>query len=553
MNILQGTQRLTEIVTTFARFGFSPWIEKIRLQNYLRPSLNQELPLSSRQLKDLPLPQRLRLAFEALGPTFIKFGQILANRQDLLPEAYIESFQQLQDQVTPCPFAEIEAIIKAELGKKFEEVLAIDPFPLGSASIAQVHRAKLHSGEDIVLKVQKPEVAERIREDLYLLKVLGRLLHDHVSDLQSFGLPHLIDEFADSLQGELQFYTEANQIQKFSRLFPREERKNLTDTELLIPKVHWNYCTQKVLALGFIEGHPLSHKEALYGWSEGERTALAEVLLKNYLEQVFVHGFFHGDLHPGNVLLTPTRQWALIDFGTMGRLNARTKWAVMKMLKALAEEDYDQLASEYVFVCPFSDKVVVERFANGLSHTLAPYYGLELNHLDAGQLLLKTARLAAKEGLQVPRELLLFFKSLMGIESVIRSIDKNFDILPTALAFAQSESSQSLSQEEWKKTWQNMAKDSEYFIKELPRLLHFLLKRWNSPQHEWSVTGRGFVELAQAYTKIAWAIFGGLLSLALIIALSALSLFQPQFTSTPLFVFLLLVLVFIVGSTWWRL
>ena len=552
MNILQGTQRLTEIVTTFARFGFSPWIEKVKLQNYLRPNLNQEITTPSGSLKELTLPHRLRLAFEALGPTFIKFGQILANRQDLLPESYIDAFQQLQDQVTPCAFPEIERIIKAELGERFDDLDSINPIPLGSASIAQVHWAQLRSGEPIVLKVQKPEVAERIQEDLYLLKILGKLLHEHINDLQSFGLPHLIDEFADSLQGELLFYTEANQIQKFSRLFAQENKDgNLSYP--LIPKVYGQYCTRKVLALGFIEGLALSHKSALQGWSDSERKTLAESVLKNYLEQVFVFGFFHGDLHPGNVIITSSKQWALIDFGTMGRLSARTKWAVMNMLKALAEEDYDQLASEYVFICPFSDQVVIERFANGLRRTLAPYHGLELNHLDAGQLLLKTARLAAKEGLQVPRELLLFFKSLMGIEATIRCIDKNFDTLPTALAFAHSESARSSHQEQWKKTWLNMAKDSEYFIKELPRLLHFLLKRWNSPQHEWSLSGRGFAELAHAYNKMAWAIFGGLLAAALILAISFITLLQPQFTSSPLYIFLIAMLVLVVGSTWWRL
>lgn len=514
-NTLKNTARVSEIISVFAAFGFTPWIKKLKLTKLIKPI--GEHP----ELLQAPLAERLRIAFEHLGPTFIKFGQILSTRHDLLPAAYLEALEKLQDQVSPVGFTELESLLKAQLGPELmTRFKSIDPKPLGSASIAQVHRATLVSGEAIVLKIQKPDVVTKIREDLRILMLLSELIHNSIPELRSFGIPDLVAEFAEGLSKETEFYLEANNIRKFQTLFA----DHLT---LKLPNVFWEFTTDKVLALEELKGLPLSQPKAL-NTPQLDPKALAKDILGNYLEQVFAHGFFHGDLHPGNVLVLENSQFGLIDFGMTGRLSHKTKMAVIKMLQALASEDYESLAVEYIHLSPFDERIVPERFANGLAQVLSPYYGLNLKNVNVGELLLKTAQLAAREGLHIPRELLVFFKSLVGIESVIRKLDPGFDFLTGSLEFASQDETQDLTWTEWRKGLGFLMKDSEHLVKDFPKQIHFLLKKWNSPQFEFKIGGRALEGLRYQAYSISLAIFWGFISLGLLLSLSLFVIFDKH-------------------------
>jgi ubiquinone biosynthesis protein len=514
-NTLKNTARLSEIISVFARFGFTPWIKKLKLTKLIKPIETHP------ELLDATLPERLRIAFEHLGPTFIKFGQILATRHDLLPSSYIESFEKLQDQVSPIAFSELKATLNQELGNTLDaRIQEIDPNPLGSASIAQVHRARLVTGESIVLKIQKPDVVLKIREDLRILMLLSDLIYHNIPELKTFGIPDLVAEFAECLSKETEFYLEANNIQKFKSLFQDDEH-------LKLPNVFWEFTTDKVLALEELKGLPLSQPQALK--IEGlNTTTLAKRILKNYLEQVFIQGYFHGDLHPGNVLILENNQFGLIDFGMTGRLSHKTKMAVIKMLQALANEDYESLALEYIHLSPFDERIIPERFANGLAQVISPYYGLNLKNVNVGELLLKTAQLAARERLQIPRELLVFFKSLVGIESVIRKLEPEFDFLTASLEFAKNEDTQDHAFTEWRKDIGFLLKDSEHLVKDFPKQIHFLLKKWNSPQFEFKLGGRALEGLRYQIYSVSLAIFWGLISLGLILSISLFVIFDRQ-------------------------
>jgi len=538
-NTLKNTARLSEIISVFASFGFTPWVKKLKLTKLIKPIGAHP------ELLEATLPERLRIAFEHLGPTFIKFGQILATRHDLLPVTYIESLEKLQDQVSPIAYEEIQATLSIELGNDLgSRFKSIDPKPLGSASIAQVHRAILVTGEHIVLKVQKPDVVSKIREDLRILILLSELIHNKIPELKYFRIPDLVAEFAEGLSRETEFYLEANNIRKFQSLFQGHER-------LKVPQVYWEFTTDKVLALEELKGLPISQPQALRVAGLDSRY-LTEQILKNYLEQVFIHGFFHGDLHPGNVLVLEGNQFGLIDFGMTGRLSHKTKMAVIKMLQALANEDYESLAIEYIHLSPFDERIVPERFANGLAQVISPFYGLNLKSVNAGELLLKTAQLAAKEGLHIPRELLVFFKSLVGIESVIRKLEPNFDFLSSSLEFATQEKTQDLKFSEWRKGLSFLVKDSEHLVKDFPKQIHFLLKKWNSPHFEFKLGGRALEVLTYRAYSISLAIFWGLISLALIISLSLFVIFA-QGNSHNWVMGILIALGLIIASTHFRM
>jgi ubiquinone biosynthesis protein len=563
-NTLKNTARLSEILSVLASFGFTPWIKKLKLTKFITPlGKHPELLNSS-------MPERLRIAFEHLGPTFIKFGQILATRPDLLPLNYIESLEKLQDQVKPLPFGDLKKILSQELGDKLvTRIKTIEEYPLGSASIAQVHRASLVTGESVVLKIQKPDVVTKIREDLRILIFLSHLVHDNIPEFQSFGIPELVLEFAEGLSKETEFYLEANNIRKFQLLFspqtgdetpghtdskkdpldsPSEDplddpskasSKGSSETSseeslhtslhvsLKVPQVYWDLTTDRVLVLEELKGLPLSQPQALKtkGLNPQE---LSQALLENYLEQVFIHGFFHGDLHPGNVLILENNRFGLIDFGMMGRLSHKTKVATAKILHCLATEDYESLAIEYIHLSPFDEKIIVERFASGLSQVLSPYYGLNLNNVNVGDLLLKTAHLASKEGLHIPRELLILFRSLVGIESIIRKLDSNFDFLTGILKFANETRTQELSWTEWKKSVEFLAKDSEHLIKDFPKQIHFLLKKWTSPYFELKLGGTELKQLNEQLRHLSFSLFWGLISLGLILSLSLFVIFDKH-------------------------
>lgn len=510
---LKNTARLSEIISVFASCGFTPWIKKLKLTKFASPIKQHP------ELTQSALPERLRIAFEHLGPTFIKFGQILATRHDLLPAAFIQSFEKLQDQANIVGFTEIQNILAEELGPDYSARFThIEAAPLGSASIAQVHRAQLLTGEKIVLKVQKPRSVIMIKEDLRILMLLSQLAHDSIPELQSFRLPDLVAEFAEALSRETEFLLEANNIRKFSDNFKES-------TYLKVPKVYWEFTSDRVLALEELEGKPLSQSAALK-MPGLDLDTCGKHLLTNYLEQVFIHGYFHGDLHPGNVLILKDSQFGLIDFGMMGRLSHKTKLAVIKMLQSLAQEDYESLATEYIHLSPFDERVLPERFAQGLQHLISPYFGLNLKNVNVGELLLSTAQMAAKEGLRIPRELLVFFKSLVGIESVIRKLNPEFDFLKSSLEFASSHQTQELSLTEWRRSLEFLMKDSEHLVKDFPKQFHFLLKKWNSPAHELRLGGRHVEGIKHQINHLGLALFWGLIAASIILAATLFVLFD---------------------------
>ncbi len=531
-NTIKNSARLAQIIQVFAKYGFWPWIKKSRLHKLISFELSErELYLDPHSKN---LAERLKLAFEELGPTFIKLGQILAARADLIPEDFIKAFERLQDSAQIIDFSEINNILKHELTKEILDLIEwVDPTPLGAASIAQVHKARLKDGQTLVLKIQKPNVLKRIREDIQILKSLALALDTYVEELKVFQIPLLIEEFSEAIENETNFLLEANNIRKFSESFDIStlntngvNDSGFSSNEFIkIPKVFWLLTHSKILALELFEGFPLSQSSGSDLLSSEEKNNFSRLLLNHYLQQVFINGFFHGDLHPGNIILLSKTQLGIIDFGIMGRLSHKTRLHIIKMLWALSHEDYDLLSLEYIHLCPFNEKLNADRFAQSLSKLISPYYGLNLKAINTGELLLKTAKIAAHEGLQIPRELLIFFKSLIGIESLIRKLDPEFDFLAASIQFASSDETQKVTQEEIQKSISLVWKDSEHLIKDLPKMIHFFARKWNSPDHEIKLGGSLSKNIGNIGHQISDALFWGLVTLGLMIGLSLFLIF----------------------------
>lgn len=455
--------------------------------------------------------ERLRICFEELGPTFIKLGQLLASRPDLIPPSFADELKKLHDQVETVPFEKIKPILEEHYGSSLEEVfLEFNEEPIGAASIAQVYEAKLKNNDEVVVKVLRPRTVEIIYDDIGVIYNIAELLDRYVPESRVFNPIGIVEEFFKALGLETNFFVEANNIRRF--------KINFKDVEdLVIPKVYSEFSGEAVLVMEKLNGIPLSNEHALN--QEGtDREAIIRLGIQCYFKMVFKDGLFHGDLHPGNMFVMPGNKLGLIDFGIVGRLNSKTKTAIANMLVALATEDYDRLAFEYIDLAPYSDFVDLDKFSRQIRDTLAPYYGLTMKEVNSGKLLLDSASIAAKNKIMLPSELILFFKSNIAIESIGRNIMDDFDVLDYALDFATEIVQAKYDPAKISKDLSIAVRDISSLMVILPKQLKQIVRRWNSPEH---MLGVEIKELGRLNKTIANA--SNLLFLAVIIGCLLLS------------------------------
>ncbi len=493
----------------FAKHGLRNLVEKINLGNFLST-------VSSLQNNDedqLSTPARIRLSFEELGPTFVKLGQLMASRPDLVPQDYIDEMSLLQDQVQPLDFKVITQVLAEEFGSDYKKHFkSIEERHLGAASIAQVHRAQMMTGQNVVIKVQRPGIVSTINDDLNVLYFIAELLEKYIPELRPFNPIGMIDEYFKTLELETNFIVEANNIRKF-----RENFKN--EKNVIIPEVHFNLVTERVLVMDELLGFRLSQENSLTQVGVNP-TEVLKTGFKAFLKMVFIDGFFHGDLHPGNFFVYADNKIGLIDFGVVGRLNTKTQSAIVNMLMALSKEDYARLAYEYVDLAPFTDQVNVDLFAKELQSLISPYYGLSTKHVNIGKLLMSSSSLAAEHGLSVPTELMLYFKSIVSIESLGQKISADFDFLTFALSMVGELAEHQLKPALFMDEAQIILRESRGFLTSLPRQLNLILRRMNSPEYKTRLHVDGVDELKRSIEISFNLLFLGVIMASLIIASS---------------------------------
>lgn len=513
---LKNAARLRVIVSVFVRHGFYNIAERIKLGQFLLERLN---PKADEEV--YTIAERIRMSFEELGPTFVKLGQLLASRPDLVPEEFVQEFSKLHDNVRPLPFEVVESVLKEEFGSQlYEHFQSFDPVPLGSASIAQVHKAILKDGSAVVVKVQRPGIIQTINEDLNVLYFLAELLEKYVEESAAFNPIGIVDEYFRTLDLETNFVVEANNIRRFSQNFAAEPK-------IKIPRVYMDWTTERVLTMEALEGIPLSSSAALKqpGIDPDEITRLG---LKAYLKMVFTDGLFHGDLHAGNFFVFPNSTIGLIDFGVVGRLNNRAQASIANMLFALSKEDYERMAYEYIDLAPFNEEVNMDLFAKELRDLVAPFFGLTLKNVNLGKLLLKSSSIAARHHIQVPTELMLYFKSLVAIEGLGNRIHKDFDFLQYSLQFASELIKTQYEPGRVMQDLSQLARESKSFINSLPRHLNFLLRKVNSPKHTFKMKIDDLQDLKRSIEVSFNLLFLGLIMGSLILSASYIYVHDRQ-------------------------
>ena len=424
MNInrnIRSIRRYLNIVRVLSKYGFDQVLETLGLADVVARSRR----LFRRTMPDiarLTAAERMRLALEELGPTFVKLGQILSTRPDVIPHAFVREFEKLQDDVPSFPFEEVLAQISAELGGPVEQFFAeVDPVPLAAASIAQVHRARLKTGEDVVIKIRRPGIVAVVESDIGALLALAGLAERHVSGSELYDPVGVVREFARTIRREMDFSREAHTIEKF--------RDNFVKTPwMYFPRVYWEQTSRGVLTMEHVAGVKVSDQEKLF--EQGlDGTLIAKRGADAFLEMVLNHGFFHGDLHPGNVLILPDNVICLLDYGIVGRLDEELKTFLIDILSAIVNRDVDEVVSLLLFAGDISDSLDNRALKRDLLNFIDGYYEIPLKEIEVGRMLMEFIEIITLYSIRIPPDLMLLAKSLVLIEGMGRALDPAFDMV----------------------------------------------------------------------------------------------------------------------------
>lgn len=483
---VKNVQRLRHILGVFAKHGFVDVVDRMDLGKFLPGRLGAYAESRAEETS----PERLRLAFEELGPTFVKLGQLLSTRSDLLPEAYIEEFVRLQDNVQPLPFDVVRSAVEQELGKKIEEAYSFfDPNPLASASIGQVHEARLLTGEKVVVKVQRPEIEKIIETDVSLLAFLANLLEKYVPESRIVGPKIIVDEFFRTLSFELDFVVEANNMTKIA-----ENMVELPD--VVIPKVFRSLSTQRVLTLEKFEGIRVNDLKAL-DQAGVNRKKVVELGAKAFFKSIMIDGLFHGDLHGGNLFILPGDRLGIIDFGIVGRLSEKSRDQLASMVMSLLTEDYENLCYEYAELGASSASIDFEGFQREVRNALSPYMGLSLSDLNVGKILIEATKIATKFNIKVPGDWMIVFKAILTIEGMGRTLDPEFDLLSTGQELVKDLVKNQYSLQRFKKELLWVSKDMAALLKILPRQIRWMFRKFNSNDFAFEIKSPDLQNLTQ--------------------------------------------------------
>ena len=419
-NTISNLTRIRQVAEVLLRYGFEDVVTTTPLRRLVSQARRLSWQRADRQVFETTRWERVRLIIEELGPTFIKLAQAMSNRADLLPQALIDEFEKLQSNVPPFETALARQIIEEELGRPISEVFSeFDDVTLGSASIGQVHRARLLTGEEVVVKVQRPGVRDKVRSDLALLHELVRLT---AGFLQKQGLANpqdVVDAFERSMSKELDYTAEARSMEQFRKLYE-------SYTTFYIPKPFRELSTSRILVIEFVSGCKITDKPQLLAWGLSPET-VAETGMDIYLTQIFEFGIFHADPHPGNVLVRPDGTVVLIDFGMVGRLTKQQKYAFAGVFIGMARQDARSMALNFRRLALTAEIPDMRAFESDLSQLIEDFANLDVKEMSMSDLADSLQTVIYNYKLQVPGAVFLILRALVILEGIGKVLHPNFN------------------------------------------------------------------------------------------------------------------------------
>jgi ubiquinone biosynthesis protein len=409
----QHLNRYRQIAWLFVKYGRSDLVKDAGLEE----TLEAEQRVTP---KEAAKAGELADDLEKLGPTFVKLGQLLSTRVELMPRAYLEALARLQDEVEPFPFDEVEKIVTSELGVRMSKAFSdFEVAPMAAASLGQVHRARLRDGRQVAVKVQRPGIRDAMLEDLDALDEIAEFLDNHTAAGKRYEFCQMLDQFRKSLLRELDYRQEASNLTTIGR--------NLTEFEhIVVPEPIADYVTSRVLTMQYVHGKKITDLNPL-ARMEFDGDALAEELFRAYLQQILVDGFFHADPHPGNVFLTDDYRIALIDLGMVGKIMPGLQEQLLQLLLAIAEGRGDDAADIAIKVGDRKEDFAEKEFKHAIAEIVAQQQGATVEQMQVGRLVLEVTQVAGESGVRVPAELTMLGKTLLNLDQVGRTIAPDFD------------------------------------------------------------------------------------------------------------------------------
>ena len=416
--------RVREIGAVLAKYGFDELVDRLGVEGFVeqgRRLLKRRID-ADRTASRLSVEARIRCILEELGPTYVKFGQILATRPDLLPMSLIEELRKLQDDVPPFSGADARAIVEHQFGKPVDALFStFDDVPVAAASIAQVHRATLPGDVSVAVKVQRPGLARTLETDLDILAVFAELLHDNLPEFRRYDPRGLVDQFARSIRREIDFTHEAFNITKFA--------ENFADVDTVrVPQVHSELTGARVLTMDWIDGIKADDVDAIDA-AGLDRPLLASRATEAVLKMIFVDGFFHADPHPGNVFMLPDNVLCFVDYGMMGRIDEERIDELLAFLVGLLTGDMDRVVELFRRLDLIDDRVDVRSLKREIAALVDRYGNVALESVDFGAFISEVFETVQRHEVAVPSDLMLMGKALATMEGVARELSPSYDPL----------------------------------------------------------------------------------------------------------------------------
>jgi ubiquinone biosynthesis protein len=451
-----------------------------------------------------------------MGPTFVKLGQLLSTRSDLLPPVYLDALSRLRDDMAPLPPGVAEQVVEEELGVRISTAFgSFEPEPFGSASLGQVHRATLRDGRPVAVKVQRPGVRRRALEDMEVIAELAEFLDRHSDRAARLGFGAMVEEFRASLLGELDYRREAANLTLLGEILAGQER-------IVVPQPVDDYTTSRVLTMDYVEGRSIDSLTSL-GRTELDAEGLADQLISAYLQQVLVHGFFHADPHPGNVLLTGDHRLALVDLGMVARLSPEVQEQLLRLLLALSARDSSAAADALEHLGERLDDYDPDRLRARVAELLLRYGGATVGQLAAGRSLAELALAASSCGLRPGTELTMLAKALLDLDQVARTLDPDIRVDEIIERDAAAVLRSRMLDAARPAKVMRSALDAAAFVEQLPGRLNKVLEALSQGRIDLRLEGLDEASVIRGAQKMANRVVAGVLIAAFVVAAALFS------------------------------
>ncbi len=479
---MRGIRRLGTISRVLARHGYGNVLERILRRN--RPESDVDIEESASFKQAFHSPVRIRRMLEELGPSFIKLGQLMSVRADIFPPEYTREFKKLQDSVPPVSFTAIKSVLETELGAPIEEIfLEFSTTSIAAASVAQVHGARLMKGDRVAVKIIRPGIEKKIREDIHIMVFLAEKLEKFFEFARVIGVVNLVKEFERTIFRELDMHIEGGNIEKFSGNFADSK-------EMYTARVYWEHTTRSILVMEYIDGIKMDEVDKIrQAGIDPEEVAM--IGLRSFSRQLMDFGFFHADPHPGNTIVMYDGRVSLVDFGIIGYLDQETMMQVANIFLGYAEHDYDMIMDAFRDAGLIDDSIDLKRFRTDLKDMSEPFYGRSLQTIAVKDVYVQVMQLAYTYHIRFPRNLLLLLKTFVQTEGLGKILGSKASILEVTRPYAKKLVQRGYDTQNLLKNLGRDTRNMGGYLKMMPRFTHAILKRTAEGKHRIEILHRG--------------------------------------------------------------